>query len=273
MNVVEATVLGIVQGATEFLPVSSSGHMLFVPKFLGWEDPGAAFSAIIQLGTMAAVLIYFWRDLTRIAVTWSRSLWTPALRGHRDARMGWYIGLGTVPICVLGVAFSDLIEDPARNLWINATSLIVMGLLLMVAEWAGRQKYAVDDLSLRDGLIIGGFQCLSLIPGSSRSGSTMTGALFLGYTREAAARYSFLLSVPAVVLSGAYEMRHLGDESAIPLVPTVVATLVSFAVGYASIAWLLRFLVRHSVLIFVCYRVALGAVILALLAAGRISAT
>jgi len=273
VNVVEATVLGIVQGATEFLPISSSGHMLFVPRLLGRPDPGAAFSAIIQLGTMAAVLIYFRRDLARIAVTWARSLWTPHLRTCQDARMGWYIGLGTVPICVMGLAFSDFIEDPARNLWLNAASLIVMGLLLMVAEWAGRQRHGIADLNLRDGLIIGGFQCLSLIPGSSRSGSTMTGALFLGYTREAAARYSFLLSVPAVVLSGLYEMRHLGDEGTVPVVPTVVATVVSFIVGYASIAWLLRFLVRHSVMIFVYYRVALGAVILGLLAAGRLSAT
>ncbi|REF01017.1 undecaprenyl-diphosphate phosphatase [Thermomonospora umbrina] len=272
MNVVEATVLGIVQGLTEFLPVSSSGHLLFVPEFLGWEDPGAAFTAVIQLGTMAAVIIYFWRDLARIAVTWTRSLWTPALRRRQDARMGWYIGLGTVPIGVVGLVFSDFIEDPARNLWINATSLIVMGLLLMVAEWAGRGRREVDDLTLKDGLIIGGFQCLSLIPGSSRSGSTMTGALFLGYTREAAARYSFLLSVPAVVLSGAFEMRHVGDGG-LEVGPTVVATVVSFVVGYASIAWLLKFLVRHSVMVFVYYRVALGAVILGLLAAGAISAT
>lgn len=272
MNVVEATVLGIVQGLTEFLPISSSGHLLFVPRFLGWDDPGAAFTAVIQLGTMAAVIIYFWKDLVRITVTWTRSLWTPALRHHQDARMGWYIGLGTVPIGVVGLAFSDFIEDPARNLWINSTSLIAMGLLLMVAEWAGRQKREVDDLNLRDGLIIGGFQALSLIPGSSRSGSTMTGAMFLGYTREAAARYSFLLSIPAVVLSGAFELRHVGDGG-LQLVPTVVSTVVSFVVGYASIAWLLKFLVRHSVMVFVYYRVALGGVLLGLLAAGAISAT
>jgi undecaprenyl-diphosphatase len=272
VNVLEATVLGIVQGLTEFLPISSSGHLLFVPKFLGWEDPGAAFTAIIQLGTMAAVIIYFWKDLVRIAVTWTRSLWTPALRRHQDARMGWYIGLGTIPISVVGLAFSGFIEEGARNLWINATSLILMGLLLMVAEWAGSKKRELDELNLRDGLVIGGFQALSLIPGSSRSGSTMTGAMFLGYTREAAARYSFLLSIPAVVLSGAFEMRHVG-EGKLELAPTVVATIVSFVVGYASIAWLLKFLVRHSTMVFVYYRVALGGIILGLLAAGTISAT
>jgi undecaprenyl-diphosphatase len=272
VNFVEATVLGVVQGLTEFLPISSSGHLLIVPKFLGWKDPGAAFTAVIQLGTMAAVLIYFWKDLIRIIVTWTRSLWTRELRAHRDARMGWYIGLGTIPIGVCGLAFKDFIEEPARNLWLNASSLIVMGLVLMVAEWAGRQKREVDDLTLRDGLIIGGFQCLSLIPGSSRSGSTMTGALFLGYTREAAARYSFLLSVPAVVLSGLFELRKVSDGG-LQLAPTVVATVVSFVVGYAAIAWLLKFLVRHSMMIFVYYRVALGGIILGLLAAGALSAT
>ncbi|QXJ19922.1 undecaprenyl-diphosphate phosphatase [Actinomadura graeca] len=272
MNVVEATVLGIVQGLTEFLPISSSGHLLFVPKLLRWDDPGAPFTAVIQLGTMAAVIIYFWRDLVRILTTWTKSLWTPDLRPHQDARMGWYIGLGTIPISVCGLAFKDFIEEPARNLWINSTSLIVMGLLLMVAEWAGIRKREVADLNMRDGLLIGAFQCLSLIPGSSRSGSTMTGALFLGYTREAAARYSFLLSIPAVVLSGAFEMRKAFDGS-LQLVPTVVATLVSFVVGYACIAWLLKFLTRHSMMVFVYYRVALGGVLLGLLAAGTISAT
>ncbi|WP_344597041.1 undecaprenyl-diphosphate phosphatase [Actinomadura vinacea] len=272
MNVVEATVLGIVQGLTEFLPISSSGHMLFVPRFLGWEDPGAAFSAVIQIGTMAAVVIYFWRDLARILVTWTRSLWTPGLRGHRDARMGWYIGLGTIPIAVCGLAFKDFIEGPSRNLWLNAGTLIGMGLLLLVAEWAGSRKREVADLDLRDGLIIGAFQALALIPGSSRSGSTMTGALFLGYTREAAARYSFLLSVPAVVLSGLFEMRK-AFGGGLPVAPTVVATVVSFAVGYACIAWLLKYLARHSMLIFVYYRLALGGIIMGLLAAGAVSAT
>jgi undecaprenyl-diphosphatase len=272
VNFVEATVLGIVQGLTEFLPISSSGHLLIVPKLLGWRDPGAAFTAVIQLGTMAAVLIYFGKDLIRITTTWTRSLWDRELRTHKDARMGWYIGLGTIPIGVLGLAFKDFIEEPARNLWLNATTLIVMGLLLMVAEWAGRQKRTVDDLNLRDGLLVGGFQCLALIPGSSRSGSTMTGALFLGYTREAAARYSFLLSIPAVVLSGLFELRKVG-EGGIQVGPTVVATIVSFVVGYASIAWLLKFLVRHSTVVFVYYRVALGGILLGLLAAGALSAT
>ncbi|MEV5574389.1 undecaprenyl-diphosphate phosphatase [Spirillospora sp. NPDC052269] len=272
MNVVEATVLGIVQGLTEFLPISSSGHLLIVPKLVGWEDPGAAFTAVIQLGTMLAVIIYFWRDLVNIITTWTKSLWTPALRPTMDARMGWYIGLGTIPISVIGLATKDFVEKGARNLWLNASSLIIMGLVLMIAEWAGARKREVADLNLRDGLVIGAFQCLSLIPGSSRSGSTMTGALFLGYTREAAARYSFLLSVPAVVLSGLFELRKAFDGG-LAWMPTVIATVVSFVVGYACIAWLLKYLVKHSMMLFVYYRVALGGALLGLLAAGAVSAT
>lgn len=272
MNFVQATVLGVVQGLTEFLPISSSAHLLIVPRLLGWKDPGAAFTAVIQLGTMLAVLLYFRRDIARITMTWLRSLTNRKLRRHLDARMGWYIGLGTIPISILGLAFDKVIEGPARNLWINASMLIVMGVLLMVAEWAGRQKRAVGDLNLRDGLLIGGFQCLALIPGSSRSGSTITGGLFLGYTREAAARYSFLLSIPAVVLSGLFELRKVGGGG-IPVAGTAVATAVSFVVGYASIAWLLKYLVRHSTLLFVYYRVALGGVLIGLLAAGALAAT
>jgi undecaprenyl-diphosphatase len=275
VNFAQATVLGIVQGLTEFLPISSSAHLLIVPRLLGWADPGAAFTAVIQLGTMAAVLIYFWRDIARVTWTWLRSLGDKGLRADLDARMGWYIIWGTAPVSVFGLAFNNQIEGPARNLWINATMLIVMGLVLMVAEWYGRQRREVVDLNLRDGLIIGGFQALSLIPGSSRSGSTITGGLFLGYTREAAARYSFLLSVPAVVLSGLFELRKISEPGSggLPLAGTIVATVVSFVVGYASIAWLLRFLIRHSTLLFVYYRVALGGVVLGLLAAGAITAT
>jgi undecaprenyl-diphosphatase len=278
LNVAEATVLGIVQGLTEFLPISSSAHLLIVPSVahdLGlkdWDpDPGAAFTAVIQLGTMAAVILYFWKDIVNIAVTWARSLRQEELRSHPDARMGWYIGLGTLPISLVGLIFKDAIEGPARNLWINASMLIVMGLVLLVAEWAGLQEREVKDLTLKDGLIIGGFQALSLIPGSSRSGSTMTGALFLGFTREAAARYSFLLSVPAVVLSGAFELRKVGEGN-LPIAGTAIATIVSFVVGYASIAWLLKFLVKHSTSVFVYYRVALGGVLIGLLAAGTIVA-
>ncbi|MGI5487466.1 undecaprenyl-diphosphate phosphatase [Microtetraspora malaysiensis] len=271
MDSLQAIVLGIVQGLTEFLPISSSAHLLIVPKLLGWSDPGAAFTAVIQLGTMLAVLIYFWRDIVRILWTWLRSLWTPDLRGHLDARMGWYIGLGTVPIGVAGLLFKDAIEGPARNLWLNASMLILFGLLLLAADQMGRKKKEVADLGLRDGLIIGAWQMLPLIPGASRSGSTMTGAMFLGYTREAAARYSFLLSIPAVVLSGLFELRHIGDGGGVPPVPTAIATVVSFIVGYASIAWLLRYVAKHSTIVFVVYRVFAGTFLLTLLSLGVIS--
>ncbi len=272
VNVFEAVVLGIVQGLTEFLPISSSAHLLIVPKLAGWEDPGAAFTAVIQLGTMLAVLIFFWRDILRITAVWLRSLTDRELRDHLDARMGWYIILGTIPISVAGLLFSDAIEGPARNLWLNSAMLIVFGLILLGAEQFGRKAKQLSDLGLKDGLIIGAWQMLPLIPGASRSGSTMTGAMFLGYTREAAARYSFLLSIPAVVLSGVYEMRHVGDGGGPPLVGTAVATVVSFVVGYASIAWLLKWVAKNSVNIFVLYRVFAGTLLLTLLGLGVITA-
>lgn len=271
MDVLQAIVLGVVQGLTEFLPISSSAHLLIVPKLAGWPDPGAAFTAVIQLGTMLAVVIFFWRDIVRILWTWARSLWTPALRGRLDARMGWYIGLGTIPIGVAGLLFRDAIEGPARNLWLNATFLIVFGLLLLLADQWGRKKKEIADLGMRDGVIIGAWQMLPLIPGASRSGSTMTGAMFLGYTREAAARYSFLLSIPAVVLSGLFELRHVGDDGDVPVTSTAIATAVSFVVGYASIAWMLRYVAKHTTTLFVAYRVFAGAFLLTLLSLGVVT--
>jgi undecaprenyl-diphosphatase len=272
VDVLQATVLGIVQGLTEFLPISSSAHLLIVPRLVGWTDPGAAFTAIIQLGTMLAVVIFFWRDIARIIWTWLRSLWTPELRGELDARMGWYIGLGTIPISIIGLALNGPIETQARNLWLNATTLIVLGLVLLLAEQMGRQRRELGTMSLRDGLVVGGFQALALVPGVSRSGSTITGGLFLGLTREAAARYSFLLSIPAVVLSGLFELRKVGAGAGPGLTPTIIATVVSFVVGYASIAWLLRYVVKHSTLVFVVYRVFLGTFLLTLLFLGVITA-
>ncbi len=273
MDVLQAIVLGVVQGLTEFLPISSSAHLLIVPRLFGWSDPGAAFTAIIQLGTMAAVVIFFWRDIVRIMWTWLRSLWTPGLRDEPDARMGWYIGLGTVPIGVIGLVFADSIENQARNLWLNATMLVLLGLLMLLAEQVSGQRRPIGDMTLRDGLIVGGFQALALVPGVSRSGSTITGGLFLGLNREAAARYSFLLSIPAVVLSGLFELRDVVKGTGGPAIgPTAVATVVSFVIGYASIAWLLRYVTRHSILVFVVYRVFLGAFLLTLLSLGVITA-
>jgi len=271
VSALEAIVLGIVQGLTEFLPISSTGHLRIVPAFLGWEDPGAAFSAVIQIGTMAAVLLYFRRDLWRILRTWFASLRRPELRGELDARMGWYIGLGTIPIGVFGFAFRDQIESGARSLYLIGTTLIVLGLVLLLAERMGRRERDLRDLRARDAVVLGFAQAAALVPGVSRSGATITGGLFLGFDRESAARYSFLLSVPAVVASGLFELRHIGDEGGAGAVPTVAATLAAFVVGYASIAWLLRWLVSHSTAVFVAYRVVLGALVLLLTATGAIS--
>jgi undecaprenyl-diphosphatase len=271
VDALQAIVLGIVQGLTEFLPISSTGHLRIVPAFLGWEDPGAAFTAVTQLGTMAAVLLYFRVDLLRIATTWLASLRRPELRGELDARMGWYILLGTIPIVVFGVLFRDQIESGARSLYLIATTLIVLGLVLLLAEKAGRRERELESLNGRDAAAIGFAQALALVPGVSRSGATLTAGLFLGFDRAAAARYSFLLSVPAVVASGLFELRKIGEDGGAGFVPTAIATLLAFVVGYASIAFLLRWLVSHSTGIFVAYRVALGALVLALTAAGTIS--
>jgi len=270
MSPFHAIVLGLVQGLTEFLPISSSGHLRIVPAVLGWGDPGAAFTAVIQLGTMAAVLLYFRADLWRIAVAWLRSLRDPSVRGDLDARMGWYILLGTIPISVLGLAFKDPIENKFRNLELIGTSLIVFGLVMLAAEAVSRRDRPLREINSRDGLVIGFAQALALVPGVSRSGATISAGLFRNFDRAAAARYSFLLSVPAVVLSGLFELRHAGEGS-LPVGATVVATLVAFVVGYASIALLLRYLARHTIAVFVGYRIVLGVMVIALAASGAIS--
>jgi len=271
LSTFQAIVLGIVQGLTEFLPISSTGHLRIVPAFAGWEDPGSAFTAVCQLGTMAAVLLYFRQDLWNIALAWLRSLRDPSVRGTLDARMGWFIILGTIPIAVFGLIFSNQIEDGGRNLYLIGSALIVLGLVLLGAEAVAKREREVKDLTRKDAAIIGFAQALALIPGVSRSGATITAGLFLGFDRAAAARYSFLLSVPAVVLSGLFELRHIGDGDGAGFGATAIAVVMAFIVGYASIAFLLRFLATHSTLVFVVYRVVLGAVVIALAAAGTIS--
>jgi undecaprenyl-diphosphatase len=271
VSAVQAIVLGIVQGLTEFLPISSTAHLRIVPAFLGWPDPGAAFTAVVQLGTMAAVLLYFRADLWRIARTWLASLRRPELRSELDARMGWYIGLGTVPIAIFGFIFRDQIESGGRNLYLIGTTLIVLGFVLLWADRTGRRNRELDTIQARDATVIGFAQAAALVPGVSRSGATISAGLFRGFDRESAARYSFLLSVPAVVLSGLFEARKIGESGGAAVVPTVLATVLAFIVGYASIAWLLRYLVRHSVAVFVAYRVVLGSLVLALTGAGLIS--
>jgi undecaprenyl-diphosphatase len=274
VDLFQSIILGILQGLTEFLPISSSGHILILPAILGWEDPGAAFTAVIQLGTEAAVLIYFRKDLWNIAKTWLVSLRRPELRGELNARMGWYLIIATIPISVLGLAFQDQIETAARNLWIVGSMLIVFGLILGLADKIGTREREVDNLSFRDGVLIGLAQSLALIPGVSRSGATISAGLFLGLNRRAAARFAFLLAIPAVVLSGFYQLYKLlsGKETFDePMLNIAVATIVAFVVGYAVIAWLLRYLTTHSMAIFVWYRVIVGAGVLTLTAAGLIS--
>jgi undecaprenyl-diphosphatase len=270
MSTLEAIVLGLVQGLTEFLPISSTGHLRIVPAFLGWDDPGAAFTAVTQLGTLAAVLLYFRNDLWRIAIAFIRGLRDPLIRKTTDSRLGWYILLGTIPISLFGLAFNDQIEDEARSLRLIGTTLIVLGLVLLAAERVGKRERDLDDLGPRDGIAIGFAQALALIPGVSRSGATLTAGLFLNLERAAAARYSFLLSVPAVVLSGLYELKDIGGDGGAGAFPTAVATLLAFVSGYFAIAFMLRFLATNSTIVFVVYRVALGALVLALVGAGAI---
>ena len=271
MNLIQSIVLGIVQGLTEFLPISSSAHQRIVPALLGWEDPGAAFTAVTQLGTEAAVLIYFRRELWAIARKW---LSGPRRYEDADVRVGWFLIVATIPIGILGFIFRNDIETGARNLWLIGTVLIVFALVLGYADRVGRHEREIDQLSVRDGILIGLAQSLSLIPGVSRSGATMSAGLLLGLQRPAAARFSFLLAVPAVVASGLFELKDVigGDEhSTTPLGYVLVATFVAFAVGYSAIAWLLRYLAHHSVRLFVIYRILLGTLVLSLVAAGAIS--
>jgi undecaprenyl-diphosphatase len=240
---------------------------------LNWDDPGAAFTAVIQLGTMAAVLLYFRKDLWSIASTWLRSLRDRELRSEQDARMGWYLVIATIPIAVIGFLLKDQIKSGARDLRLIATTLIVFGLILGYADRVGKRRKTIDQIDQRDGVTIGLAQSLALVPGVSRSGSTISAGLFLGYTREDAARFSFLLSVPAVVLSGLFELKDVGSGKGVPGVGvTAVATVVAFVVGYASIAWFLRYLVGHSMTLFVVYRVALGVLLAVMLATNHIEA-
>ncbi|MBL7502125.1 undecaprenyl-diphosphate phosphatase [Frankia sp. CNm7] len=286
MNWLQGGVLGLIQGLTEFLPVSSSAHLRIVPAFLGWDDPGAAFTAVSQIGTETAVLLYFRKDIAKIVSSWTRSLTNPKFRGTQETRMGWLIILGSIPISVLGVTLKDSIEGPFRDLRLIAMTLIVLGLVLGIADWyasqAGkrgkhafpRRRKTVEDLNVRDGLIYGLAQSMALIPGVSRSGATVSGGLFLGYTREAAARYSFLLAIPAVLLSGLFQLVSVADGSGgeIAWGPTILATVIAFVVGYSAIAWFLRYITTKSFAPFVIYRVALGLLLLALIASGHLDA-
>jgi len=288
VDFLEAIILGLIQGLTEFLPISSSAHLRIFGDLVGWGDPGATFTAITQLGTETAVLIYFWKDITRIIGKWFRSFGggggrrsTGVQKGDPDVRLGWLIIIGTVPIVLVGFFLQDTIRTALRSLWIVAIVLIVFGLLLWLADALGRRTKPIKQLSYRDGILVGLAQMLALIPGVSRSGASISAGLALGYTRPAAARFAFLLAVPAVFGSGLYETYtaftcepgvDAGCGVGYGLGPTVAATVVAFGVGFAVIAFLMRYLETRTFLPFVIYRILLGGVLIALLSTGVLAA-
>ena len=273
LDLLKAVVLGTLQGLTEFLPISSSAHLRIFPELFGWGDPGAAFTAVVQIGTELAVLIYFREDIWRIGSTWVRSLFQAEYRGHLDARMGWFIIVGSLPIVVLGILLKDLIEQDFRSLWIVGTTLIVFGVVLGLADRFGRNDRPIKKLTLRDAVLMGMAQAMALVPGVSRSGATLSMGRILGYERAAATRFAFLLAIPSVVGAGVFQLSEIPDgDNAYGWGPTIVCTVVSFVVGYAVIAWLLRWVTTRTYTPFVVYRVALGGAVLVLLSTGVLAA-
>ncbi|MBU4215701.1 MAG: undecaprenyl-diphosphate phosphatase [Actinobacteria bacterium] len=289
MSGLEAAFLGLVQGLTEFLPVSSNAHLRIVGALTGSGDPGAAFTAMIQIGTETAVLLYFRRDVARIILAWWRALrgaygttWRARLGApvdgppDHDALMAWFIVVGSLPIGILGLAFQNQIESSLRNLWIIVVTLTAFGLLLGWADRVSPQRRTVKDLTVRDAVVFGLWQALALIPGVSRSGGTITGGRLMGYTREAAARYSFLLAMPAVFASGLFELAKSLGEFGSPgkpaLGPTLIATVVAFVVGYVVIIAFLKIVSTYSYRPFVWYRLGLAAVVVVLLLTGTLTA-
>ncbi|MDX6307169.1 MAG: undecaprenyl-diphosphatase, partial [Nocardioidaceae bacterium] len=267
MDFLQALILGVVEGLTEFLPVSSTGHLTIVENLLGLDinnDTVTAFTAVIQMGAIAAVIVYFRQDIWRIIATWARGIVKPEVRGSFDYRMGWYVIVGSIPVAVVGLLGRHLVTGPLRNLWWVGGALIAWSVVMVAAERMGRQDRHEHDLTMRDALIIGLVQCISLIPGVSRSGATISAGLFTGLDRVTATRMSFFLSIPALLAAGLFELPSaLGGD--ISLATTLVATVVSFVVAYAAVAWLLQFVAHHPITWFVGYRVALGVVVLALL--------
>ena len=274
MSTFEAIVLGIVQGLTEFLPISSSAHLRILGEFLpSATDPGATFTAITQIGTELAVLVYFAKTIGRVIAQWWRSLLGRVPRNDPDARMGWLVIVGSIPIVVLGLLFQDAIDTSLRNLWITVAMLAGVGIVLLVADRIGaRNTKELRELTWRDGIVLGLAQAAALIPGVSRSGATISAGLFLGYNREAATRYAFLLAIPAVFGSGLYKLKDIGGDASAAWGPTILATVLAFVVGYAVIAWLLRYISTHNFTVFVWYRLGLAAVVAVLIMTGVLAA-
>jgi undecaprenyl-diphosphatase len=275
MNYLDAVVLGIVEGLTEFLPVSSTGHLTIVEKWLGLEVDAkdvTGFTAVIQMGAIAAVIVYFATDIWRIAVGWLRGLVRAEYRGSLDHRMGWYVIVGTIPIGVVGLLARNFIKDDLRSLWVVAVALIVWSGVMLLAERTARQTRGERELGMRDAIVVGLAQVIALVPGVSRSGATISAGLVRDLDRVTATRLSFFLSIPALLAAGVFELKD-ATSGGISSGQLVVGTLVSFVVAYAAVAWLLRFVAHHSIGRFVPYRVALGVVLIGLLATGAMSAT
>jgi undecaprenyl-diphosphatase len=276
MSWLQVVVLAVLQGLTEFLPVSSSGHLAIASRLFFADDAGASFTAVSQLGTEMAVLLYFARDLGRIVKAWVNGLFVPAHR-NADYRLGWFVIIGTIPIGVFGLLFKDEIRTGARNLWRIAISLVGFSVVIAAAEYLGRQKRNIEELTWKDSVTVGLAQCLALIPGVSRSGATISAGLFLGIDRATAARFGFLLAIPAVFASGLFSLpdafHPVGEGMSASGPQLLVATLIAFVVGFAAVAWFLQFLTRHSMYWFVGYRILLGTVVLALLGTGVVAAT
>jgi undecaprenyl-diphosphatase len=281
MDIIQAIVLGIIQGLTEFLPISSTAHLRIIPALLGWNDPGAAFTAVIQFGTLVAVFIYFWKDISSITSSVIKSILTKNIFYNRDAVLGWMIAVGTIPIVFFGLVFKKNIETNLRSLYVISASMIILAIVLMIAEAFVKRRTALnlkqkslDDVSWKEVILIGLAQAVALIPGSSRSGTTITGGLFVGLNRETAARFSFLLSLPSVFAAGVLELvkeRHELFSSNIGIGNIVIATVVSGIVGYVSIAFLLSYLKSHTTYLFIIYRIIVDIALLYLLNAGILS--
>jgi undecaprenyl-diphosphatase len=276
MSWLQVVVLSLVQGLTEFLPVSSSAHLAIVSRVFFDGDAGASFTAVSQLGTEAAVVVYFARDIARIVKAWFSGLFVRAHRDNVDYRLGWYVIIGTIPIGVLGFVFKDVIRSQARNLWVIATAMLVFSAVIAVAEYYGRQNRHVGQLTWRDGLIVGIAQCLALVPGVSRSGATISAGLFLGLDRSLAARFGFLLAIPAVLASGLFSLpdafHPVSEGMSATGAQLAVSVVIAFGVGLAAVAWLLRFLTHHAMYWFVGYRVVLALAVMALLVTGKVLA-
>ena len=275
MSLLQAILYGIIQGLTEFLPISSTAHIRVVPAFLGWDDPGAAFTAVIQVGAIIASIVYFRADIIRLAGAWFRGLANAEARRHRDWKMAWLVIAGSIPIGVVGFLFQDTIETTLRNLWFVGSALIAFSFVMLFADRTARQERDESQVTWRDTLLIGVAQCLAVIPGISRSGATMCTGLLRGLDRVTATKLAFFLSIPA--LTGAAVLQTVtkfGDiADGVGWTATIVATLTSFVVAYIAVAWLLRFIAHHSYTVFIVYRVVLGSVVLLLLATGAVAAT